>query len=77
MLDTMDTFGLKPLAMTWQVSLNLQRRFFDQSVGMRLRNEVYKTGNTRDVQKSVETFLGRKQSLDAFLKTSEFSKEVH
>lgn len=40
--------------------------FFDQSVGMRLRNEVYKTGNTRDVQKSVETFLGRKQSLDAF-----------
>ena len=31
--------------------------FLDEKVGMRLRNEVYGVGNTRDVAESVEMFL--------------------
>lgn len=41
--------------------------FLDEKVGMRLRNEVYGKGNTRDVGDSVETFLGRPRSQQAFL----------
>jgi len=41
--------------------------FLDEKVGMRLRNEVYGVGNTRDVAESVETFLGRPRSQQAFL----------
>jgi thimet oligopeptidase len=41
--------------------------FLDEKVGMRLRNEVYGVGNTRDVGGSVESFLGRPRSQQAFL----------
>ena len=41
--------------------------FLDEQVGMRLRNEVYGKGNTRDVGDSVEVFLGRKRSSEPFL----------
>lgn len=41
--------------------------FLDEKVGMRLRNEVYGVGHTRDVAESVEKFLGRKRSQDPFL----------
>jgi len=41
--------------------------FLDEKVGMRLRNEVYGVGNTRDVAESVEMFLGRPRSQQAFL----------
>ena len=41
--------------------------FLDEKVGMRLRNEVYGVGNTRDVAGSVEAFLGRPRSQQAFL----------
>ena len=42
--------------------------FLDPTVGRRLRDEVYAVGNSRDVADSVERFLGRKQSLQPFLK---------
>jgi hypothetical protein len=35
---------------------------------MRLRNEIYAMGDSRDVNKSIEKFLGRKQSVRPFLK---------
>jgi thimet oligopeptidase len=41
--------------------------FLDVPTGMRLRNEVYGVGNTRDVAESVERFLGRPRSQQAFL----------
>ena len=41
--------------------------FLDEKVGLRLRNEVYGVGNTRDVGDSVEKFLGRPRSMKPFL----------
>jgi thimet oligopeptidase len=42
--------------------------YFDRSAGMRLRKEIYEPGDSRDVTLSIEKFLGRKRSLDPFLK---------
>jgi thimet oligopeptidase len=42
--------------------------FLDPTVGRRLRDEIYAVGNSRDVTESVERFLGRKQSVQPFLK---------
>jgi len=42
--------------------------FFDRDAGRRLRREIYEQGGSRDVQISIEKFLGRKQSMDPFLK---------
>jgi len=42
--------------------------YFDQQAGMRLRNEIYARGDSRDVNESIEKFLGRKQSVQPFLK---------
>ncbi|MEO6569572.1 MAG: M3 family metallopeptidase [Opitutaceae bacterium] len=42
--------------------------YLDKDVGMRLRNEVYAPGNSREVTESIEKFLGRKQSNAPFLK---------
>jgi Zn-dependent oligopeptidase len=42
--------------------------FLDPTVGRRLRDEIYAVGNSRDVTESVERFLGRKQSIQPFLK---------
>jgi thimet oligopeptidase len=42
--------------------------FFDIDAGRRLRKEIYEKGDSRDVEISIEKFLGRKQSLDPFLK---------
>jgi len=42
--------------------------YFDQATGRRLRTEVYEQGNARDVNESIEKFLGRKRSLGPFLK---------
>jgi thimet oligopeptidase len=41
--------------------------FLDEKVGLRLRNEIYGAGNTRDVGESVEKFLGRPRSMQPFL----------
>ncbi len=42
--------------------------YFDVEAGGRLRKEIYEKGNSRDVEISIEKFLGRKQSIDPFLK---------
>ena len=42
--------------------------YFDQVAGHRLRVEIYEPGNSRDVNESIEKFLGRKRSLEPFLK---------
>ena len=42
--------------------------FLDRTAGMRLRNEIYATGDSRDVSESIEKFLGRPRSLQPFLK---------
>jgi thimet oligopeptidase len=42
--------------------------FFDREAGRRLREEIYAKGNSRDVEISIEKFLGRPQSIEPFLK---------
>jgi len=42
--------------------------FFDQTAGMRMRNEIYAPGGSRDANESIEKFLGRPRSLAPFLK---------
>ncbi len=42
--------------------------YFDQAAGRRLRTEIYEPGDSRDVNESIEKFLGRKRSIDPFLK---------
>ena len=42
--------------------------YFDTNAGRRLREEIYAVGNSRDVNASIEKFLGRKRSLEPFLK---------
>ena len=41
--------------------------FMDADVGMKLRTEIYQPGNSRDVEESVERFLGRPRSTGPFL----------
>jgi len=43
------------------------KRFFDPDAGRRLRDEIYSRGDARDVNISIEKFLGRKRSLEPFL----------
>jgi thimet oligopeptidase len=42
--------------------------YLDKQAGMKLRREIYEPGDSRDVNESIEKFLGRKQSIDPFLK---------
>ncbi len=42
--------------------------FLDEKAGRKLRDEIYAQGNSRDITISIEKFLGRKQSIDPFLK---------
>jgi thimet oligopeptidase len=42
--------------------------YFDVQAGMRLRKEIYEVGDSRDVNISIEKFLGRPRSLEPFLK---------
>ncbi len=46
---------------------NANGKFLNKELGMRLRNEVFSRGDTRDVSLSVEKFLGRPRSMDSFL----------
>ena len=42
--------------------------YLDKQAGAKLRHEIYEQGDSRDVTLSIETFLGRKQSIKPFLK---------
>jgi thimet oligopeptidase len=44
------------------------RGYFDPDAGHRLRVEIYEPGDARDVNLSIEKFLGRPRSLEPFLK---------
>ena len=41
--------------------------FMDAGAGLKLRTEIYQVGNSRDVEESIEKFLGRKPSIKPFL----------
>ena len=42
--------------------------YFDKTAGMKLRREIYEVGDSRDVNESIEKFLGRPRSIEPFLK---------
>ena len=42
--------------------------FFDKKTGLRMRNEIYAVGDSRDINVSIEQFLGRPRSITPFLK---------
>jgi thimet oligopeptidase len=42
--------------------------FFDQTAGMKMRKEIYSMGDSRDINESIEKFLGRPRSIEPFLK---------
>ena len=42
--------------------------YFDQTAGLKLRKEIYEVGDSRDVNISIEKFLGRPRSTEPFLK---------
>jgi thimet oligopeptidase len=42
--------------------------YLDKQAGTKLRREIYEPGDSRDVNISIEKFLGRKQSIEPFLK---------
>ncbi len=42
--------------------------YLDKQAGVKLRREIYEPGDSRDVNVSIEKFLGRKQSIQPFLK---------
>jgi len=42
--------------------------FFDRTAGMRMRREIYEVGDSRDINVSIEKFLGRPRSINPFLK---------
>jgi len=42
--------------------------YFDKNAGMRMRNEIYSVGDSRDINVSIEKFLGRERSIEPFLK---------
>ena len=41
---------------------------FDRSAGLKLRKEIYEVGDSRDVNISIEEFLGRPRSIEPFLR---------
>jgi Zn-dependent oligopeptidase len=45
-----------------------KNRYLDNQAGLKLRREIYEPGDSRDVNLSIEKFLGRKQSVQPFLK---------
>jgi len=47
---------------------NAKDGYLDKQAGMKLRHEIYEPGDSRDANVSIEKFLGRKQSIQPFLK---------
>jgi hypothetical protein len=51
--------------------------YFDREAGRRLREEIYARGGSRDINISIEKFLGRPCSLKPFLKRSGVKDRNH
>ena len=49
--------------------------FLDPELGMKLRTEIFSQGNSRPVEESIEDFLGRPRSNDAFIKKLGITKK--
>jgi thimet oligopeptidase len=49
--------------------------YFDKTAGMKMRNEIYSMGDSRDINESIEKFLGRPRSIEPFLKKIGVDKE--
>jgi thimet oligopeptidase len=49
--------------------------YFDSDTGKRLRTEIYEPGDSRDVNVSIEKFLGRQRSLEPFLEKLGIGKQ--
>lgn len=47
---------------------NSPNGYFDREIGMRVREEIYQTGSTREIKTSVKALLGRDSNNEAFLK---------
>jgi thimet oligopeptidase len=45
-----------------------KHKYFDEKAGRRLRKEIYEPGASREVNLSIEKFLGRKRSLEPFFR---------
>src|SRR5262245_40310873 len=43
--------------------------YLDKTAGMKLRNEIYAPGGSREIDTSIRNFLGRDRSIQPFLKT--------
>ncbi len=52
------------------------RGYLDPDAGRRLRAEIYEPGDSRDVNLSIEKFLGRPRSLEPFLRKLGIGKRV-
>ncbi len=50
------------------------KRFLDPAIGMRLRREIFAPGESREVDTSIERFLGRKRSLQPFFQSFGINK---
>ena len=48
---------------------NAPNGFLDKTAGMKLRNEIYAPGGSRDIDISIRKFLGRERSIQPYLKT--------
>ena len=48
---------------------NSEGGWMDTEVGMRLREEIYAPGGSRDAAESIRAFLGRERSIDPFLES--------
>lgn len=44
--------------------------FMDKEAGLKLRREIYEPGGSREVNESIERFLGRKTSIEPFLQNT-------
>ncbi|MCH2535572.1 MAG: Zn-dependent oligopeptidase [Bdellovibrionales bacterium] len=45
-----------------------ENKYFDESVGLKLRTEIYEPGDSRPVEESIHEFLGRDWNTKAFIK---------
>ena len=52
-----------------------KNKYLDREAGLKLRHEIYEVGDSRDVSSSIEKFLGRKQSIQPFLKRIGIGKQ--
>lgn len=53
------------------------KKYFDEKAGRRLRDEIYAPGDSRDVEVSIEKFLGRTRSIEPFLKKLGIKSSSH